>query len=68
MTENEFCINVFVKWNISKKFSYIVGNNKFFGKICILDLRNKRKSIFTRVTIRNWTRQDYGQGNGQDYN
>ena len=54
MIENEiYCyINGFLKWNISKKTSYIVGNKKFFGKICILNLRNKRKSIFARVIIR----------------
>ena len=58
MIENEiYCyINGFLKWNISKKTSYIVGNKKFSGKICILDLRNKRKSIFTRVIIRNESR------------
>ena len=38
--------NVFLKWNISKKTSYIVRNKKFFRKICILDLRNKRKSKY----------------------
>ena len=54
MIENEiYCyINSFLKWNISKKTSYIVGKNKFFGKICILNLRNQRKSIFARVIIR----------------
>ena len=58
MIENEiYCyINGFLKWNISKKTSYIVGKKKFSGKICILDLRNKRKSIFTRVIIRNESR------------
>ena len=47
MIENEFyCyVNGFLKWNISKKTSYIVGNKKFFGKICILNLRNETKSI-----------------------
>ena len=55
MFENEtYCyVNDFLKWNISKKASYIVGNKKCFGKICILNLRNKRKSIFARVIIRN---------------
>ena len=49
MIENEiYChINGFLKWNISKKTGYVVGNKKFSGKICILNLRNKRKSIFT---------------------
>ena len=27
----------------SKKTSYIVGNKKFTAKICVLNLRNKRK-------------------------
>ena len=50
MIENEiYCyINGFLKWNTSKKPSYILGNKKFSGKICILKLRNKRKSIFAR--------------------
>ena len=53
MIENEiYCyINGFLKWNISKKTSYIIGNKKFFGKICIPDLRNKRNSIFARAII-----------------
>ena len=40
--ENEiYCyINAFLKWNISKKTSYIVGNKKFTRKICVLNLRN----------------------------
>ena len=29
-------INGFLKWHISKKTNYIVGNKKFFGKICNL--------------------------------
>ena len=55
MIKNEiYCyINDIFKWNISKKTSYIVGNKKFSGKICILNLRNKRKSIFVGVVIRN---------------
>ena len=54
MIENEiYCyINGFLKWNISKKASYIVGNKKFTRKICVLNLRNKKKSIFARVIIR----------------
>ena len=53
MIENEiYCyINGFLKWNVSKKTSYIVRNQKYFGKICIRNLRNKRKSIFARVII-----------------
>ena len=55
MIKNEiYCyVNGFLKWNISKKTSYIVGNKKFFEKICILILRNKRKSIFARAIVRN---------------
>ena len=55
MIENEiYCyVNGFLKWNINIKTSYIVGNKKNFGKICILNLRNKRKSIFARVIIWN---------------
>ena len=55
MTENEiYCyINGLLKWNTSKKTSYIVGNKKLFGKICILNLGNKRKGIFARVIISN---------------
>ena len=45
--------NDFLKWNISRKTGYIVGNKKLFGKICILSLRNKRKSIFPRIISRN---------------
>ena len=54
MIENEiyYYVNGFLKWNISKKSSYTIGNKKFFGKIFILDLRNKRKIIFARVIIR----------------
>ena len=32
----------------------LVGNKKPFGKICILNLRNKRKRIFARAIIRKW--------------
>ena len=48
MIKNEIYsyINSFLKWNISKKTSYIVRKEKFSGKIFILNLRNKRKSIF----------------------
>ena len=54
MNKNEiYCyINGFLKWNISKKTSYIVANRKFTRKIWILNLRNKRTSIFARVIIR----------------
>ena len=45
MIENEiYCyVNGFLKWNISTEINYIVWNKKFFGKIYILDLKNKRK-------------------------
>ena len=47
MIENEiYCyVNGFFKWNVIEKTSYIVGNKKFFGEICILNLRNKRKKF-----------------------
>ena len=47
MIENEiYCyFNGFLKWNIDKKTSYIVGNKTFFGKICILNLRKNRKNV-----------------------
>ena len=53
MVENEiYCyVNGFLKLNLSKETSYIIGNKKFFGRICILNLRNKRKSIFARVIL-----------------
>ena len=44
-------INGFLKWITSKETSYVVGKKKISGKICILNLRNKRKSIFARVII-----------------
>ena len=46
-----YYVNGFLKWNISNKTNYIIGN-KFFWKISILNLRNKRKSIFARIIIR----------------
>ena len=45
-------INGFLKWKISKDASYIEENKKVTGKICILNLRNKIKSIFATVIIR----------------
>ena len=55
MIENEIYYHTdgFLNWNISEKTSYIVGNKKFSRKICIINLRNKRKSIYARVIIRN---------------
>ena len=44
-------VNGFLKWNISKKPSHIVGNKKCFGKICIHNFRDKRKSIFVRDSL-----------------
>ena len=54
MIENEiYCyINGFLKWNISKKASYILENKKFTRNICVHNLRNKRKSIIAREIIR----------------
>ena len=43
------CSGILVK----RLVSYIVGNNKFFGKICIPNLKNKRESILVTVIIRN---------------
>ena len=55
MIENEiyFYVNGFLKWKISKKTSYVVGKKKFFAKICIFNLRNRRECIFAKVIIRN---------------
>ena len=51
MIENEICCytNGFLKWDFNKKTSYIVGNKKLCGKICILNFRNKVKSIFASI-------------------
>ena len=55
MIKNEiYCyINDFLKRKTSKKIGCNVGNKKLFGKICFLNLRNRRKSIFARVIKRN---------------
>ena len=55
MIENEiYCyVDGLLKWNISKETRYIVRNKKCFGKICILNFRNKIKNIFEIVIIRN---------------
>ena len=50
-------VNGFLKDNISKKTSYIVGNKKKSGKTCILNLRNERKRV----------KEDCKES-GQDYN
>ena len=68
MYENEiYCyVNDFLKWNISKKTSYNVGNKNFFGKICILNLREKKylcKSNHWEVKVRKDRKE-----NEQDYN
>ena len=71
MIENEiYCyINGFLKLNICKKTSYLVGNKKFSGKMCIPNLTNK-KNIFARDK-RRWQvlriKED-GKGNSKDYN
>ena len=54
MVENEiyFYDNGFLKWNINKNTSYIVENKTFTGKICLLSLRNKRKSMGERRSQR----------------
>ena len=46
---------VFLKWNVSKKTSYIVRNNKLPGNICMLNLRSERKNIFARGIIRDYS-------------
>ena len=56
MIENEIYryVNGFLKWNISKNTSYIVGNKKFTRKISVLNLRNRRRrKSKTRVTSSN---------------
>ena len=70
MIENEIYsyVNDFLKWNISKKSSYIVRNKKISGKICILNLRKKKKKHLCKSN--RWepkVREDL-KGNGQDYN
>ena len=69
MIENEiYCyINGFLKWNISKETSYIVGNKNFFGKICILNLRNKKKYLCKSNHKELKLKKDH-KGNEQDYN
>ena len=52
LTKRFIAANGFLKWNISKKTSNIVGNEKFTRNICILNLENESKSIFERVIIR----------------
>ena len=53
MIENEIYryVNGFLKWNVSKKTSYIIGNKKFIGKICILNLRKKKSSNIFQKTL-----------------
>ena len=43
MIENEIHVNGFLKWNISKETSYIIGNKEFFGKICFSSNQNQLK-------------------------
>ena len=52
MIENEiYCyVNCFLKWNNSKNTSYVVGNKKFFGKICIpSQLKDKSDVIYFKL-------------------
>ena len=69
MIENEiYCyVNGFLKWNISKKTSYIVGNKKFTEKIYILNLRNKKMFLCkgNHQVLR--VKEDH-RGNGKDHN
>ena len=55
MTENEiYCyVNGFLKWNISKKTSYIVGN------ILTLDLSKKNSKVFTIETKSSSNKSDH---------
>ena len=55
MIENDiYCYVIgFLKWDISKKTSYLVGNNKIFRKTGILNLTKRRKSILAIVPFRN---------------
>ena len=66
MIENEiYCyINDFLKWNISKKTSHIVGNKKFSGKIFILNLRNNKYLWKSNRSV--LTMKEDCRGNGQD--
>ena len=45
MIENEIYryVNGFLKWNISKKTSYIIGNNKFLERFAFLIWETKEK-------------------------
>ena len=68
MIENEiYCyVNAFLKWNILKKTSYVVGNKKFFGNICIINLREKKVSL-QEFHWKLKVKEDH-KGNEQDYN
>ena len=70
MIENEiYCyVNGFLKWNISKKTSYVGGNKKRFGKICILNLRKKKKNYLCKSNHVELKVKEDCKGNGQDYN
>ena len=69
MIESEiyYYVNGFLKWNISKKTSYIVGNKKYLGKICIVNLRHKKKYLCKSYHWELKVREDQ-KGNGQYYN
>ena len=53
--------------NISKKASYIIGNEKFSGEICILNLRNKKKYLCKSNHYLLRVKEDRKE-NEQDYN
>ena len=69
MIKNEIYsyVNGFLKWNISKETSYIVGNKKLFGKICILILRKKKKYLCKSSHEELKVKEDH-KGNEKDYN
>ena len=67
MIENEiyYHVNSFLRWNISKETSYIIGNDKFFGKICILNLRNKTQNLCKSNHYELKMKEDH-KGSGKD--
>ena len=56
-----------VSWSgiLVKKTSYMVGNKKFIRKICVLNLRSKRKGIFARVIIRYYVWKEISKETGK---
>ena len=69
MIENDiYCYDYgSLKWNISKETTDTLGSKKSFGKICILKLRNKRKSLCKSNQEKLKMKED-DKGNGQGYN